>query len=56
MTIDDHLLLKVQYAWVADILKRMEEILMSSDSDESKVQQVTYLVKQGLKAEKRDND
>lgn len=49
--IDDETLLRVQYNWVVDILKRMEVIVANDNTDEEKVQQLTYLIKQALKAE-----
>jgi hypothetical protein len=54
--IDEFTLLKVQYNWVVDIVKRMEVVLASDHDDEDKIQQLKYLVKQALKAEKPDND
>ena len=50
--IDESLLLQVQYTWVVDILRRMEVVMASSDyTDEEKLQQIEYLIKQALKAE-----
>ena len=54
--IDEFTLLKVQYNWVVDIVKRMEVVLETDHDDDDKVQQLKYLVKQALKAESRDND
>lgn len=54
--IDEHTLLKVQYNWVVDIVKRMEVVLETDHDDEDKIQQIKYLVKQALKAEKPNDD
>lgn len=54
MVIDENLLLKAQYNWVIDILRRMEVVAASDDKDESKVQQLSYLIKQALKAESQE--
>jgi hypothetical protein len=54
--IDEHTLLKVQYNWVVDIVKRMEVVVAGDNTDESKLEQIAYLIKQALKAEKKDND
>lgn len=53
--IEEDLLLKVQYKWVKDILERMNEIVKSKQTDSEKVQQLEYLIKQGLKAERTDD-
>jgi hypothetical protein len=49
--IDESLLLQVQYTWVIDILRRMEGVMVSESTDEEKLQQLQYLIKQALKAE-----
>lgn len=49
--IDESMLLRVQYNWVVDILRRMEVVVASEDKDEEKLQQLEYLIKQALKAE-----
>ena len=54
--IDESLLLQVQYTWVVDILRRMEVVVASENTDEEKLQQIQYLIKQALKAEKPDYD
>ena len=54
--IDENLLLQVQYTWVVDIVKRMEVVVAGDGTDEEKLQQISYLIKQALKAEKPEND
>ena len=54
--IDENLLLQVQYTWVVDILRRMEVVVASENTDEEKLQQIQYLIKQALKAEKPNHD
>lgn len=54
--IDQDMLLRVQYNWVVDIVKRMEVVVASDGTDEEKLQQISYLIKQALKAEKPEND
>ena len=53
--IDEDTLLRVQYNWVVDILKRMEVVAAGDSTDEEKVQQLAYLIKQALKAESNND-
>lgn len=53
--IDDQTLLRVQYNWVVDIVKRMQVVLESENEDDSKLEQIAYLIKQALKAEKNND-
>jgi hypothetical protein len=47
-------LTKVQLNWSTDILKRIDGVLNSKNSDKDKVEMVRWLVKQALKTERED--
>lgn len=49
--IDELTLLRAQYTWVFDIVSRIDVILKSDNDDKDKLEEVTYLIKQALKAE-----
>lgn len=54
---DEYRFLKVQYDWLLDIIKRMEEtVLMNPDRMNSgeKLDAVLYLIKQAKKVERED--
>lgn len=57
MVEDEYKLLKVQYDWLLDIVKRMEEtILMNPDrmNTNEKLDAILYLIKQAKKVERED--
>lgn len=57
MVEDEHRLLKVQYEWLLDIVKRIEEtVLMNPDrmNIHEKLDAVLYLVKQAKKVEREE--
>ena len=57
MVEDEYKILKVHHDWCVDILKRIREVLATSNtlsSPEEKLQSVSYLVKQALKVERED--
>lgn len=53
--IDENMLLQVQYNWVIDILHRMKVVIAGDSTDEEKIQQLEYLIKQALKAESNND-
>lgn len=53
--IDAHTMTAVQYEWMLDILKRIKDVIEGEGTDEAKMEQIAYLVKMGLKAEKNDD-
>lgn len=57
MVEDEYRLLKVQYEWLLDIVKRMEEtVLMNPDrmNTNEKLDAVLYLIKQAKKVEREE--
>lgn len=57
MVEDEHRLLKVQYEWLLDIVKRIEEtVLLNPDrmNTNEKLDAVLYLVKQAKKVEREE--
>jgi len=54
---DEYRFLKVQYDWLLDIIKRIEEtVLMNPDrmNSHEKLDSILYLVKQGKKVEREE--
>lgn len=47
-------LTKVQLNWSTDILRRINDVLNSKNSDKDKVEMVRWLVKQALKTEREE--
>lgn len=48
-------LLKVQYEWLYDMIKRIKnEIEDPNSTDEQKIDAIKWLVKQGLKVDRED--
>lgn len=57
MEVDEYRLLRVQYEWLLDIVKRIDQVLAQnpdkSNSNE-KLEQIHYLIKQAKKVEREE--
>lgn len=47
-------LAQIHLNWCIDILKRIQEVLASSSTDNSKLEQINWYVKQALKVEREE--
>lgn len=51
---DNRVLDSVHLAWCMDMLKRIKEVVESKEDTDTKMQQISWLVKQALKVERED--